>query len=174
MKKYQVNVYEEPLLNFLDTKSNVSEFIRTILDDFRTGKISYDTNSELTTKQKLEKVKLANETLKIWKEFNHAGFNLDQLEKFVNDGEMPFMENPVFPKEEKKNENPKLTFGKTITYTSSKIKQKDGTLRCKRCNRIFEMKAFDFQQLDKFRNHVENNHGKLNQEERDELMELYN
>ena len=86
---------------------------------------------QLTTKEKLEKVKLANETLKIWKEFNHAGFSLDQLEDYVNNGIMPYMENPVFPEKKKEESKPQLTFGKTITHKPRQIKQDDGTLRCK-------------------------------------------
>ena len=120
---------------------------------------------QLTTKEKLEKVKLANETLKIWKEFNHAGFSLDQLEDYVNNGIMPYMENPVFPEKKKEESKPQLTFGKTITHKPRQIKQDDGTLRCKICNRTIPTRAYDFEQLDDYRVHFEESHRKLTEDE---------
>ena len=83
------------------------------------------------------------------------------------------MDNPVFSKDESQEDKPVLTFGKTTTHTPRKIKQEDGTLRCKHCNRAIPMRAFDCEQLDDYRKHVEQSHGVLDEEERIELVGLY-
>jgi hypothetical protein len=133
---------------------------------------------KLSIDEKLKKVKLANETLKAWNTIRSSGGTVDDLEKLVNHQEIPNFEN----NHDNTNaitiadEKPKLelkTFGKTIINKPKQILQKDGTLRCMRCNRKIEMRAFDFEQLDDYRNHVENNHGKLYESERKELMEMY-
>ena len=132
-----------------------------------------NSSDQLTTKEKLEKVKLANETLKIWNEFRTSGFSLEQLEDYVNNGVMPYMDNPIFPENKKDDTKPIITFGTTIRHTSKKIKQEDGTLRCLHCSRTIPMRAFDFEQLDDYRKHVESTHEKLDEAEITELMEIY-
>ncbi len=63
MKPYNFKVYDEPLQNYLDIQSDLSEFIRNILDDYRTGKIvsklSINFDEEMNT-QKLKKIKKEN------------------------------------------------------------------------------------------------------------------
>ena len=56
MKKYQFKTYEDPLQDFLETQSNISEFIRNILDDYRTGKLMHSENASI--KEQLEQEKL--------------------------------------------------------------------------------------------------------------------
>ena len=153
-------------LGSTDRKSRIKAINKLLLSENK-----QDPN--LTTKEKLEKVKLANETIKIWKEFKQSGFTVEQLGDFVNDGVMPYMDNPVFSKDESREDKPVLTFGKTTTHTPRKIKQEDGTLRCKHCNRAIPMRAFDCEQLDDYRKHVEQSHGVLDEEERIELVGLY-
>ena len=128
-------------------------------------------DANLTTDEKLKKVKLANETIKIWKEFKNSGFTPEQLASFVNDGEIPYENNKIF--EDSKESKPVLTFGETKTHTTKKILQDDGTLRCLHCNRAIPMRAFDCEQIDDYKKHVELTHGQLEQEERSQLMELY-
>jgi len=56
MKPYNFKVYDESLQNFLDTKSEISEFIRSILDDYRTGKLVNGDTANI--KEQLEQEKL--------------------------------------------------------------------------------------------------------------------
>jgi len=131
-----------------------------------------------TVDEKLKKVKLANETLKAWKEIRSSGGTVDDLERLVNYGEIPSLENNYERGEIQTTteEKPKLefqTFGKTIINKPKKILQEDGTLRCMQCNHIIDMRAYDFEQLDDYRKHVEQAHGKLYESERKELMGIY-
>ena len=57
--------------------------LELIVKDFLTNGIQNKQDPNLTTKEKLEKVKLANETIKIWKEFKQSGFTVEQLGDFV-------------------------------------------------------------------------------------------
>lgn len=173
MKKYQCKVYDEELNDFLDNKPNVSEFIRNVLNDFRTGKLSYESPENIDLK--IKKLKIADLTLKVWSKFKDEGYSLDQLDNFVNNGilntipENRTIEAPII----QTNSNQQLEFGKTITYKSDKILQQDGTLRCKHCNKKIGMRAFDFEQLDDYKKHVESIHGELENVERAELLEIY-
>lgn len=165
--KYYINkeLESKVLSNFGTT--NIKELDKIVLN-FLTNGIPTKTQS---TDDKLKKLKVADLTLKVWDRLRNAGYSLDQLESFVNSGELSYPEHKTFYAEPEK---PKLTtFGTTITHKPKQIQQQDGTLRCKHCNKKIEMKAFDFEQLDDYRKHVETIHGKLDESERIELLGIY-
>ena len=176
MKKYQCKVFDESLQNYLDNQINVSEFIRNILDDVRTGKLLYDSTQE-DLDLKLKKLKVADLRLKIWQKVKDNGFTLEQLKAIIDGEDIPLpIKEDYTPTETTKPEPTKIQFkslGSTITHQPKQILQEDGTLRCKRCNRFFDMQGFDCMQLDDYRKHCEEVHGGLLQEERNELMEIY-
>lgn len=122
--------------------------------------------------ERIKKLKAADLVLKLWDRMKHSGWTLDQLEFLVNNGEIPEQENKPLNIEQQTMPE-LLKFGKTITNNPKQILQDNGTLRCNRCNRIFPMKGFNFQQLDDYRNHAEEVHGGLEESERIELLKIY-
>lgn len=134
-----------------------------------------DKDPNLTTKEKLDKVKLANETLKAWDRVRSNGGTPEDLNRLVNHGEIPNFENttPTTNADEK----PKLsfsTFGNTVKYTAKQIKQDDDTLRCLRCNRAIPKLKEDWKQVDNFVKHINVDHeDELTDNERNQLMQVY-
>ena len=135
-------------------------------------------SDQQTTKAELELVKLRNETVKTWKNFVSVGGNPNDFVEFIKNGSIPYVEDSIFSNDTAINDDtekpkPVLTFGTTIRHTPKKIKQDDGTLRCLHCSRAIPMRGFDFEQLDDYRKHVESTHGRLDEAERTQLMEIY-
>ena len=90
MKKYQFKTYGDPLQDFLETQSNISEFIRNILDDYRTKKLvdsstmSFD---EQMNQEKLKKIKKENIKLDLdnrLKLIRDLGFSPSEALEIVN------------------------------------------------------------------------------------------
>ncbi|QMU53540.1 MAG: hypothetical protein GKS07_11030 [Nitrosopumilus sp.] len=184
-RQYRVNVYDDTLKEFLNDmtiESKFSDWAKTIFDDLRTGKLTYN-RTEKDIDFQIKKLKAAELKLKIWSRVKDSGFSLNQLDALINQDEIPLPENdypnskpePEITKSEPvKNENTQFkSLGSTTMNRAKKILQKDGTLRCKRCNRRFDMRAFDFEQLDDYRNHCEEVHNGLSGDERKELLEIY-
>ena len=66
MKKFMFKVYDESLENFLDCQSNISEFLRDLINDYRQGKLM--NADQIGLKQKIENEKyqkLQKENLKL-------------------------------------------------------------------------------------------------------------
>jgi len=129
-----------------------------------------------TLDDKIKKLRVADLTLKVWDKLRQAGYSIEQLQEFVNTGKFSYPENKTFYAERSETEiqsNQIQVIGKTITHQPDQILQEDGTLRCKLCNKKIEMRAFNFEQLDDYRIHFESNHRKLNEKEREKLLEIY-
>ena len=148
------------------------DFIRNKDSTMSSQQTKKSDNDEKKEHTKLRNVDLK---LKIWDRLKSGGYTLDQLKQILNDGDIPLPENKTLYPVEETTSQPKSTpkFGITVTHTNNKIKQDDGTLRCKRCNKKIDMRAYDFEQLDDYRKHVENTHGKLTDDEREELIQLF-
>lgn len=172
MREFHFKVYNPELIDYLDSKSNVSEFLRDIADDVRTGKLTKPT-TEINIDTRIKNLRAADLTLKVWDRLKQAGYTLDQLKFFVSGGELGLPQNKTFYAEKETAPILSRTFGQTVNYKPDKIKQDDGTLRCKHCNKRIDMRAFDHEQLDDYRIHAENVHGGLDEDERAELMEIY-
>ena len=105
MKKFMFKVYDDSLENFLDCQSNLSEFIRSILDDYRTGKLVEKTSIDFDEEMNQEKLK------KIKKE--NIKLNLDNRFKLIH--------------------NLKVSPERAIKIASGEKKLDDGTLHCPDC-----------------------------------------
>ena len=165
--------FDKETRDFIDAKlgsTNRKERIEKIIELL----LSPVNSNILTTKEKLDKVKLANETLKAWDRVRSSGGTPDDLNRLVNHGEIPNFENQS--QESKEDEKSKLsfnTFGNTVKYTAKQIKQDDNTLRCLRCNRLIPTFEHGYDQVDAFVKHVNDTHGELTNEERSQLMGMY-
>ena len=88
-KHYQFRVYDLALENWLESHSNISEFIRKTLDDARTGKNQKDENIEFKIKrQQLLKLQLGN-----WKDLMSHGLIMEEAKAILLD--QAEMENPT-------------------------------------------------------------------------------
>jgi hypothetical protein len=143
------------------------------------------TPEDETLDTKIKRLKAADLTLKVWEKMR-SDYTLEDFQNFLQTGFLPqkrltydYLENPHKSIIETSNPpNPNLehnfkTLGTTIINKPKQILQEDGTLRCKNCNKKFDMRAFDFEQLDDYRIHFETVHRKLTDRERDELMGIY-
>ena len=177
----------DEIVKFMDAQPNNSEFLKGLVSDFIDGKLIYGKTQDAKLNTKIKKLKVGDLTLKLWDRLKQAGYTIAQLEDFVEGGKLELPENKTFYPQDSEpiiqsssKANPqeiREEFQKqtnTITHKPTQILQEDGTLRCKRCNKRVEMRAFDFEQLDDYRKHCEEAHGGLGEEERNELMELYN
>jgi len=183
-KQFHFNVWDENLKSFLGRQDKFGEWIRTIIDDVRTGKLSYDTQ-EIDIDTEIKKLRAAVLKLNVLDKLKDAGYSLDQLELFVNSGSLPAPphENRILvelpsPSSSITTTPEKPTFqgsryGVTKNNTPKTILQSDGSLRCMSCNRKFGKREHDFQQIDDYRIHFEGVHRPLTDRERDELMGLY-
>ena len=128
----------------------------------------------------LKRQKIGLNNLKLFKELKAQGFSLEQITDVANGKALQLPENnasdePIDVTVETNQNSRQLleSFGNTTTHKPKQIRQEDGTLRCKNCNKKFDTRAFDFEQLDDYRIHFETVHRKLTERERDELMEIY-
>ncbi len=182
-RKVQFNMDDKTLEKYLSKYpiEQRNEIAKNLFTDFINGKNTQTVQSEnteynttLTTKQEHERIKLGSDRLKLWKEIRKDGGTPEDFARLVNNGEIPnLIENHTEPATD---DTPKVEFksyGTTITHKPKKILQENGTLRCMRCNKKIEMRAFNFEQLDDYRKHVEISHGSLYESERKELMEIY-
>ncbi|MDH5431570.1 MAG: hypothetical protein OEW78_06780 [Nitrosopumilus sp.] len=154
--------------------------LRKNIDDGHTPKINLsDEHCETNSLDvKIKKLKAAEITLRVWERLKQNGYSISQFQDFVYTGNLSLPENETFYAESSNTEaipsqTQQIQFGNTITHKPNKILQEDGTLRCKHCNKTIEMRAFNFEQLDDYRIHVESTHGQLTELERSELLEIY-
>ena len=159
-----------------------NEIAKNLFTDFINGNNTQTVQSENTkyntiptTKEEHERIKLGSDRLKLWKEIRKDGGTPDDFARLINHGEIPNL--PENHTERTTDDTPKIEFkshGTTITHKPKKILQEDGTLRCMRCNKKIEMRAYDFEQVNDYNKHVGETHGKLFESERKELNKILN
>ena len=76
-KEFHIRISDQNLIDFIESKPERAEFIRSVIDDLRTGKLIYSNENSIdleTKKQKLRKLTaeagIKEHELKYWDNFN--------------------------------------------------------------------------------------------------------
>lgn len=155
-KVFSLRTRSKKIIHAISISENPNRFIEDIIEKYVTGKLVLVEDAKKT--QELAELKFRDYKAKIILKEYDAKVKMIHHLKFT-----PQQTADVF-------NNRKTIFNVNV---SNKIIQEDGTLRCFTCGQIFEMRGYDFQQVDEYEKHCLNQHDrKLFDNEREEMLKV--